>query len=113
MSLEYWREYRTFFHVGKNYGVSESNCRKIIIWVENTLIKSEKFSLPGKKALLTTESGVKTALLDTEESPIERPKKTETILLRQEKASYHESASRGEQRGQRHHLHRCWQGANA
>ena len=82
MALEYWREYRTFFHIGKNYGVSESNCRKIIIWVENTLIKSGEFSLPGKKALLTTGT-VEIALIDTEESPVERPKKTEQILFRQ------------------------------
>ena len=25
MSLEYLREYRTYFHVGQNYGVSESS----------------------------------------------------------------------------------------
>ena len=51
MCLEYLREYRTYFHVGQSYGVSESasyrNCR----WVEDTLIQSRKFSLPGRKAL--------------------------------------------------------------
>ena len=25
MALEYWREYRTYFHIGKSYGLSESN----------------------------------------------------------------------------------------
>ena len=25
MALEYWREYRTFYHIGVNYGLSESN----------------------------------------------------------------------------------------
>jgi hypothetical protein len=74
MALEYWREYRTFFHVSVNYGVSESNCWKIILWIENTLIKSGKFSLPGKKALLTNEN-IETTLIDTTEREIERPKK--------------------------------------
>ena len=49
MSLEYLREYRTYFHIATNYGISESTCN--CIWIENTLIKSKKFSLPGKKAL--------------------------------------------------------------
>src|SRR3989338_3189840 len=51
MCLEYLREYRTYFHVGQSYGLSESasyrNCR----WVEDTLIKSRKFNLPGRKEL--------------------------------------------------------------
>jgi len=76
MALEYWREYRTFFHVSVNYGVSESNCWKIIIWIENILIKSGKFSLPGKNALLTNETA-ESVLIDTTECEIERPKKTE------------------------------------
>jgi hypothetical protein len=25
MALEYWREYRTYFHIGTSYGVSESS----------------------------------------------------------------------------------------
>ena len=77
MALEYWREYRTYFHVGASYGISESNCYKIIIWIENTLIKSGKFTLPGKKALLTNET-IKTTLIDATERPIERPKKNRT-----------------------------------
>jgi hypothetical protein len=28
LALEYWREYRTFFHCGQNYGVSESTAFK-------------------------------------------------------------------------------------
>lgn len=74
MTLEYWREYRTYFHLGMSYGISESNCYKIIKWVENVLIKCEDNHLPGKKALLTDDT-VKTALVDVTESPIERPKK--------------------------------------
>ncbi|MDR1195103.1 MAG: transposase family protein [Endomicrobium sp.] len=52
MTLEYWREYRTYFHIGINYGVSESCAYKKIRFVEEELIKSEKFRLGGKKELL-------------------------------------------------------------
>jgi hypothetical protein len=45
MTLEYWREYRTYFHIGINYGVSESCAYKKIRFVEEELIKSEKFRL--------------------------------------------------------------------
>ncbi|OEY87173.1 hypothetical protein BIY23_01710 [Wolbachia pipientis] len=46
MALEYIREYRTYFHIGQNYGVSESNCFKIIKWIEETL---PKFCVTWKK----------------------------------------------------------------
>ena len=49
MTLEYLREYRTYFHIGKSYGVSESYAYKIIKWVEDVLIKDGSFALPGKK----------------------------------------------------------------
>lgn len=77
MALEYWREYRTYFHIGNSYGYSESQAYKSIKWVENTLIKSGKFNLPGKNVLhsLDKESIV---LIDVTESPIERPKKKAT-----------------------------------
>ncbi len=48
MTLEYLREYRTYFHVSKSYGISEGYAYKTIRWVEDTLIKSKKFSLPGQ-----------------------------------------------------------------
>lgn len=31
MALEYIREYRTYFHIGQSYGMSESNSFKVII----------------------------------------------------------------------------------
>ncbi len=40
------REYRTYFHIGQSYGMSESNCFKIIRWVEGTLIR---FCITRKK----------------------------------------------------------------
>lgn len=75
MTLEYLREYRTYFHLGQSYGLSESACYRNCKWVENNLIKSKTFSLPGKKALLKSDTAFEVILIDATESPIERPKK--------------------------------------
>ncbi|MCT7953156.1 transposase family protein [Ancylothrix sp. C2] len=55
MTLEYLREYRTFFHIGRSWGLNESNVYRIITKVEKNLIESKLFRLPGKKALLNQE----------------------------------------------------------
>ncbi len=75
MALEYLREYRTYFHLGRSYGLSESACYRACRWVEDALIKSGKFSLPGKKALLKSDVEYERILVDASETPIERPKK--------------------------------------
>ena len=75
MALEYLREYRTYFHIGNNYGISESYARKLIRWVEDTLIKSEEFSLPGKKELLKKDAEYEAVQIDAAETPVERPKR--------------------------------------
>ena len=75
MALEYLREYRTYFHLGRSYGLSESACYRACRWVEDTLIKSGEFSLPGKKELLKSDIEYEVILIDATESPISRPKK--------------------------------------
>lgn len=75
MSLEYLREYRTYFHLGKSYGVSERSCYKTCRWIENNLIKDERFRLPGKQKLLRKDSFLEVILIDATETPIERPQK--------------------------------------
>ena len=77
MTLEYLREYRTYFHLGQSYGLSESACYRNCRWIEDTLIKSKMFSLPGKKALLKNNAEFEIILIDATETPIERPKKKE------------------------------------
>lgn len=49
MTLEYWREYRTYFHIGNSWVVNESTVYRIVKKVENILIKSGLFNLPEKK----------------------------------------------------------------
>jgi len=85
MTLEYWREYRTYFSIGLNYGLSESNAFENIRWVENALSKSKVFALPGKKALLKGDREI--VLMDVTESPIERPKKNNGIFIQEKRSA--------------------------
>ena len=75
MTLMYWREYRTEFHIGLSYAVSESTVCRTIRKVEDALIKSEQFHLPGKKVLQSSDTVIEIVLVDASEQPIERPKK--------------------------------------
>jgi len=49
LTLEYWREYRTMFHLGTNWGISESSVSRIISRVEDILTAAKEFTLPGKR----------------------------------------------------------------
>ena len=42
----------------------------------------KRFALPGKKTLHAADSEVEVLVVDVTETPVERPKKTATILLR-------------------------------
>jgi len=75
LTLMYWREYRTEFHIGLTYGVSEATVCRTIKKVENILIQSKQFHLPGKKALQPSDTVIEIVLIDATEQPIERPKK--------------------------------------
>ena len=56
LTLMYWREYRTQFHIGETYQVSEATVCRTICKVEDTLIKSGEFALPGKKKLQESDT---------------------------------------------------------
>jgi len=75
MTLQYLREYRTYYHMGKDWKMSESNVCRIVHKIENILIKSREFRLPGKKELWQSNSSEELVIMDVMESPIERPKK--------------------------------------
>jgi hypothetical protein len=82
MTLMYWREYRTEFHIRITYGVSEATVCWTIQKVENVLMKSGEFSLPGRKALQPSDTLIEVVLIDATEQPIERPKKATPALQR-------------------------------
>jgi hypothetical protein len=78
MTLMYWREYRTEFHIAQSYSLSEATVCRTIQKVENALVRSGKFRLPGKKALQPSDTLFEVVLVDVSEQPIERPKKAKS-----------------------------------
>ena len=89
MTLEYIREYRTYFHIGQSYGISESSAYKAVKWIENTLVKHPDFALPGRKALLKSDREYEIILIDATETPIERPKKNKNISTQVRRKDIH------------------------
>ena len=75
LTLMYWREYRTQFHIAQAYGVSEATACRTIAKVENALMSSGQFRLPGKKVLHPSDTVIEVVLVDATEQPIERPQK--------------------------------------
>lgn len=73
VALEYWREYRTYFHIGNSWGVSESTVCRIVHWVEEELMRSGCFRIPGKKQLVRGFGRPDVTVIDVTETPIERP----------------------------------------
>ena len=75
LTLMYWREYRTEFHIAQSYDVSEATVCRTIRKVEDVLVRSKKFRLPGKKVLQPSDTIFEVILVDASEQPVERPKK--------------------------------------
>jgi hypothetical protein len=79
MTLEYWREYRTFFHIATTWGIHESSVWRTIRRVEDILTKSRAFKLPGKKVLQPADHQIEFIVVDVAETPVERPKKSNSL----------------------------------
>lgn len=78
LTLEYWREYRTQFHIAKSWGLSESTVCRITQRVEDILKDCPEFRLPGKKVLKENDLALEVVVVDVGETPIERPKKNKS-----------------------------------
>jgi hypothetical protein len=81
MVLMYWREYRTYEHIGQTYGVSEVTVWRTVKQFEDILIKDKRFHLPGKKVLREPDTVFEIVLLDATECPCERPKKNSDATI--------------------------------
>lgn len=68
MTLEYLREYRTYFHIAQSWGVNKSTTYRIIRKVEDYLINSGVFSLQGLKKLLELGHEIQIIVVDATES---------------------------------------------
>ncbi len=95
MMLMYYREYRTFLHTATSYGYSESQGWRIVRRMEDMLIRSGVFRLPGKKALLKMQGAVlgKIVVVDVGESPVERPKKSSGATTQAKRKGIHKKSS--------------------
>ena len=76
LSLTYWREYRTLYHIGMDFGIHESSASRMVHKVEDILIKSGQFDLPKKLPRGDVDDiNWSAVIVDATETPIERPKK--------------------------------------
>lgn len=89
MTLMYWREYRTQFHIGQTYDLSESAVCRTIRKIEDVLIQSGQFTLPGKKKLQENDTLIEIILVDATEQAIERPKKNRNPITAARKNAIH------------------------
>ncbi len=87
ITLMYWREYRIYENIAFDYGVKKSVIGKQIIWVEDTLIASGKFSLPSKRELWRNQRNRKVVVVDVTEQQIERPKRGRKNGIRERKSA--------------------------
>lgn len=51
VALEYWREDRTYFQIGRSWGLSASTVCRLVDWVEDSLSKAGGCRWPGKQQL--------------------------------------------------------------
>jgi hypothetical protein len=79
VSLSYWREYRSQFHIGVSWGLHETTVGRIVKKVEDLLIKSGKFRLPSQRQLYQPGWEWKVMVVDVGEVEIERPQKNRNV----------------------------------
>ena len=82
LTFEYWREYRTQFHIANSWGLSEATVCRIIRKIEDILKKCSDFRLPGKKVLQESDNIFEVIVVDATETVIERPKKNRSDIIR-------------------------------
>jgi len=87
LTLMYYREYRTQFHIAATYGISESAVCRTIKRIEAVLMKIKALQLPGKQQLSGSLQQLSVVVVDATEMPVERPKKSNTSTIRARKSS--------------------------
>lgn len=80
LTLQYWREYRTYFHIAQDWGMHESTAQRTVKRIENLLIKSSKFHLPSQRQLGKESEEIEVVVVDVAETEIERPKKNRKCI---------------------------------
>ena len=75
LTLEFWREDRTYFHLGQEWGLHETTVLRTVVRVEDALLQSGRFFPPGKKTLMDAGTVLTAVVVDVREVPCERPRK--------------------------------------
>ncbi|THF69555.1 transposase family protein [Deinococcus sp. Arct2-2] len=76
LTLEFWREYRTFVHLGDDWGVHYDGVHGTVERVEAALTASAQFQMPKKCVFQEAQFVYSIARIDASEVPCERPKKS-------------------------------------
>ncbi len=79
VTLEYWREYRSLFHIGTSWRLHETTVGRIVKKVEDLLVKCSKFRLPSKRQMYQPGWESKVMVVDVSEMEIERPQKNRNV----------------------------------
>ena len=87
LTLSYWREYHTQFHVAASYRIHESTANRIISKVEDVLVSSGRFALPKRRAPQAAEHELLVVVVDSTETPIEKPKKSKNATTAARKSA--------------------------
>ena len=73
--LEYYREYRTLYYMGIDYGISEGQASKVVRDVERVLYEAD--------------NEIEFIIIDATESPIQRPKKSKSTIIQGKRNNIH------------------------
>jgi len=79
VALQYWREYRSYFHIAQDWEISEATVCRIVQHVETVLMNSGRFRLPGKKVLVQGFEHPDVLVIDVTETPFSRLKKRQKM----------------------------------
>jgi hypothetical protein len=81
LTLQYWREYRTYFHIAQDWGIHEATAYRTVKRIEDILSKADEFHLPGQRQLQQSETEIGVIVVDVAETEIERPKKNRNATI--------------------------------
>jgi Helix-turn-helix of DDE superfamily endonuclease len=95
MTLMYWREYRTEFHIAQSYGISEATVCRTIRKVENALVLQASSVCQARRHSNPVRLFLKWCWWMSVSNRLSVQKKPKTALQRQKEATYSKSAGNG------------------
>jgi len=101
MTLKYRRQYVTQKEPAFEFEVGEATIHDTIVRVEDTLVKSGRFSLPGKKALLE-DNEIEVILVDPDRTVL---KKAKTMVFLEKEKTHDKNSVDSQQENERNNLY--------